>query len=103
VLGENSQEVDAVAELRIAGNDLGRYEKRIAGFEFEFKACARGEWVHAFDVASAETQVGGSTVKRGCGAFGVNFDGHVDFESRGLASFDDGQPSLSRPLPRLSG
>lgn len=87
VLGKHSKELDTVAELRIASDYRGRDDECSAGFEFEIDACAHWKWVHALDVAAAETQVGGGAMQRRCAAFGVDFDGYTHFESRVIPSF----------------
>jgi len=54
IFGEHPDELDAVAELRIAGDNICCNEKRVGGVEFEFEAGARRKGIHALDVASVE-------------------------------------------------
>ena len=101
IFGEHPQELDAITELRVACDDSAGDEKSAAGFKFEIEARACREWVHALDVASTEAQVGGSTVQGSGTAFGVNFDRHVDFVSRGLPPFRDHGPTSQSTPPSL--
>jgi len=100
VFGEHAEEVDSVAELGVGGDDSGLDEKRVGEFQFEFEVGADREWIHALDVASVEAEVGGGEVDGSVAAFGVNFDGQVQFKSRVLAPFDKHGPGslLHRPL-----
>jgi hypothetical protein len=82
VLGENLEELNAVADLGIGGDDLAEDEQRAFELQLEFERGADGERVHAFDVATAEAEVGGSAADRGFAAFGVNLDGNSHRESR---------------------
>lgn len=97
VFWAHPQEHDAVAELRVAGDDLRRDDKRAGSIEFQIKACARRKRVHTFDVASAEAQVGSSAMYGSCAGLGMNLDWDTDFESRILASFNHGPTSQSNP------
>jgi len=85
VLGKNFDELNAVADLGIGGDHLAENKQGALELQFEFDGGADGKRIHAFDVATAEADVGGSAADRGVAAFGVNFDGHSHRKSRMLA------------------
>lgn len=97
ILGKHAQELYAVAELRIAGDDCGRDNESAAGFKFEIEIGARRKWVHAFDVASAEAQVGGSAAQRSGAGFSMYLDRDAYFDSLVFATFNHGPTSQSNP------
>ncbi len=113
VFGEHAYELDAVAELGIAGDDAGEDEKGVfeigsgeLGFEleFEFELGSNREWIHALDVAAAEANVGRDAVDGSIAdrfvELGVNFDGEVQLESRMLAAFRECRLRHETPLSR---
>jgi len=54
VFRKHSNELDAVSELRIAGNDSGSDEKSARNIKSEIEARADWKGIHALDVTSAE-------------------------------------------------
>lgn len=97
VLGEDFDELDAIADLRVAGDDFAEDEKGVGDLQFEFEAGTDWERVHAFDVAAAGADVGGGAADRSFVAIGVNFDRYSRRESRVLTPF--GNPSIRNHGP----
>jgi len=90
-------ELDAVADLRVAPDDSGGDEKRFRSVEFQFEARAGG----GMDTCSrCSIRRGSSQMPRNAGGvagFGVNLNGNVGPESRMLPPFDHGPTSQSNP------
>ena len=87
VFGEHAGEADAVADLRVAGDDRGQDDEGSVELEFQFKASTEGEGKDGLDVATAQVEVGRVAADRGGSFFGIDFERDFELEAGGGAAF----------------
>jgi hypothetical protein len=98
---------DAVADLRVLGDDRGHHEERAVGLKLEFEVGADGKGREALDVTAVQAEVGGSGAKGNVVALEINLNGRLHFEAGITASLwgwrhlvqvsGGGPPSFGRP------
>ena len=86
VLGEHAGELDAVADLRVGGDDRGEHEESAINLQLELETRADGEWEDRFNVASPEAEVGRGAADGRVAPFGEELDRDSYFEARVLSA-----------------
>src|ERR1700690_3761526 len=85
IFGEDSYELDTVADQRIVSDHLRDDKQRALELQFEFQVRTDGEREHGLHVAAAQAEVGGGTADGSVAAFDVNFERNLRLKSRVLA------------------
>jgi hypothetical protein len=86
IFSKHRGELDAVADLGVAGDDGGLHQQGAVDLEFEIEERADGKGKDGLDVAAVEAEVGGGAANWKVTALRKDLDGNLDLDALNVSS-----------------